>query len=64
MINDLPKILLEKIFRTDSYIENYYNSHSFDKIFYNFQRQQFNGPSLIDKGKIIATTTILMKGDW
>ena len=64
MINDVPKILLEKIFGTDSYIENYYNSHAFDRIFYNFQRQQFNGPSHIDKDKILATTTILMKGDW
>ena len=64
MINDVPKILLEKIFGNDSYIENYYNSHAFERIFYNFQRQQFNGPSHIDKDKILATTTILMKGDW
>ena len=64
MINDVPKILLEKIFGNDTYIENYYNSHAFERIFYNFQRQQFNGPSHIDKDKILATTTILMKGDW
>ena len=64
MINDVPKILLEKIFGNDSYIENYYNSHAFERIFYNFKRQQFNGPSHIDKDKILATTTILMKGDW
>ena len=64
MIYDVPKILLEKIFGYDSNTEYNYNSHAFERIFYNFQRQQFNGPSNIDKDKILATTTILMKGDW
>ena len=64
MIYDVPKILLEKIFGNDSNNDNNYNSHAFERIFYNFQKQQFNGPSHIDKDKILATTTILMKGDW
>ena len=64
MIYDVPKILLEKIFGSDTNIDYNYNSHVFERIFYNFQRQQFNGPSHIDKDKILATTTILMKGDW
>ena len=64
MIYDAPKILLEKIFGSDTNIDYNYNSHVFERIFYNFQRQQFNGPSHIDKDKILATTTILMKGDW
>jgi translation initiation factor 3 subunit C len=66
MIYDVPKILLDKIFgneRNDD-DENNYNSHAFERIFYNFQRQQFNGPSHVDKDKILAITTILMKGDW
>ena len=66
MINDVPKILLDKIFgneRNDD-DENNYNSHAFERIFYNFQRQQFNGPSHVDKDKILSMTTILMKGDW
>ena len=62
MIYDVPKILLEKIFGNYSNNEN--NSHAFERIFYNFQKQQFNGPSHIDKDKILATTTILMRGDW
>ena len=61
MIYDVPKILYEKIFGK---LTNEYNSHAFERIFYNFQRQQFNGPSNIDKDKILATTTLLMKGDW
>ncbi len=64
MINDAPKILLEKIFGSDFNGEYNYNSHAFERIYYNFQRQQFNGPSHFDKDKILATTTILMKGDW
>ncbi len=63
MICDVPKILLEKIFGSDSNNEYNYNSNTFERIFYNFQRQQFNGPSNIDKDKILATTTILMKGN-
>ena len=63
MICDVPKILLEKIFgKENNEINN--NSHAFERIFYNFQRQQFNGPSNIDKDKILSTTTYLMKGDW
>ena len=61
MIYDIPKILYEKIFGTNY---NNYNNHAFERIFYNFQRQQFNGPSNIDKDKILETTTVLMKGDW
>ena len=64
MICDAPKILLEKIIGFDSNIEYNYSSHTFERIFFNFQRQQFNGPSNIDKDKILATTTFLMKGDW
>ena len=64
MIYDVPKILLEKIFGSDTNNDYNYNSHVFERIFYNFQRQQFNGPSHVDKDKILATTTILMKGDW
>ena len=64
MVYDVPKILLEKIFGNYSNNDNNYNSHAFERIFYNFQRQQFNGPSHVDKDKILATTTILMKGDW
>ena len=63
MICDVPKILLEKIFGKENCDINY-NSHAFERIFYNFQRQQFNGPSNIDKDKILTTTTYLMKGDW
>ena len=59
---------IQVIFETDDFnnenIDYNYNSHVFERIFYNFQRQQFNGPSHIDKDKILATTTILMKGDW
>ena len=41
MICDVPKILLEKIFgKENNEINN--NSHAFERIFYNFQRQQFN----------------------
>ena len=64
MIYDAPKILLEKIFGFDTNIEYNYSNHTFERIFFNFQRQQFNGPSNIDKDKILATTTFLMKGDW
>ena len=64
MIYDVPKILLEKIFGKENNEYSNYNSHAFERIFYNFQRQQFNGPSNIDKDKILATTTLLMKGDW
>jgi hypothetical protein len=64
MICDVPKILLEKILGVDANNEYNNNSHAFERIFYNFQRQQFNDPSNIDKDKILATTTILMKGDW
>ena len=64
MICDVPKILLEKILGVDANDEYNNNNHAFERIFYNFQRQQFNGPSNIDKDKILATTTILMKGDW
>ena len=64
MIYDVPKILLEKLFGSDTNNDYNYNSHVFERIFYNFQRQQFNGPSHVDKDKILATTTILMKGDW
>ena len=63
MINDVPKILYEKIFGKENEEMNS-NSHAFERLFYNFQRQQFNGPSNIDKDKILATTTLLMKGDW
>ena len=63
MIYDVPNILLEKIFGNNN--DNYnYNNHAFERLFYNFQRQHFNGPSNIDKDKILATTTFLMKGDW
>ena len=64
MIYDVPKILLEKIFGSDTNIDYNYNNHVYERIFYNFQRQQFNGPSHVDKDKILAITTILMKGDW
>jgi len=64
MIYDVPKILLEKIFGSDTNIDYSYNNHVYERIFYNFQRQQFNGPSHVDKDKILAITTILMKGDW
>jgi len=64
MIYDIPKILLGKIYGKESDDESDYNSHAFERLFYNFQRQQFNGPSNIDKDKILATTTVLMKGDW
>jgi len=66
MIYDVPKILLDKIFGNERNEddETNYNSHAFERIFYNFQRQQFNGPSHVDKDKILAMTTILMKGDW
>ena len=64
MIYDASKILLEKIIGFDSNIEYNYSSHTFERIFFNFQRQQFNGPSNIDKDKKLATTTFLMKGDW
>ena len=63
MSYDVPKILLEKIFGKENGSNNNY-SHGFERIFYNFQKQQFNGPSNIDKDKILATTTLLMKGDW
>ena len=62
MIYDVPQILFEKIFGRENDDSN--NSHPFERLFYNFQRQQFNGPSNIDKDKILATTTLLMKGDW
>ena len=63
MIYDVPNILLEKIFGNNN--DNYnYNNHAFERLFYNFQKQHFNGPSNIDKDKILATTTFLMKGDW
>ena len=58
MIYDVPKILLEKIYGKDE------SNHAFERLFYNFQKQQFNGPSNVDKDKILATTTLLMKGDW
>ena len=64
MIYDVPKILLEKIYGNDSNVENNYNNRAFERIFYNFQKQQFNGPSHVDKDKILATTTNLMKGNW
>lgn len=64
MIYDTPKILLEKIYGSDFYIENSYNSHTFDKAYYSFQKQQFNGPSQFDRDKILATTSFLMKGNW
>ena len=64
MIYDAPKILLEKIFGNDATNENNYSSHAFERIFYNFQRQQFNGPSNVDKDKILSMTTVLMKGNW
>ena len=41
-----------------------YNSHAFERIYYNFQRQQFNGPSHFDRDNILSITTILMKGNW
>ena len=63
MIYDVPNILLEKIFGNNN--DNFnYNNHAFERLFYNFQKQHFNGPSNIDKDKILATTTLLMKGDW
>ena len=62
MIYDAPKILFEKIFGRENEESN--NSHAFEKLFNNFQKQQFNGPSNIDKDKILATTTVLIKGDW
>ena len=63
MIYDVPNILLEKIYGNNN--DNFnYNNHAFERLFYNFQRQHFNGPSNIDKDKILSTTTLLMKGDW
>ena len=62
MIYDVPQILFEKIFGRENEVSN--NSHAFERLFYNFQRQHFNGPSNIDKDKILSTTTLLMKGDW
>ena len=50
--------------KSNGFDENNYNNHAFERIFYNFQRQQFNGPSHVDKDKILSMTTILMKGDW
>ena len=64
MIIDAPKILFEKIFGNDNIGEYNYNSHAFERIYYNFQRQQFNGPSHFDRDNILSITTILMKGNW
>ena len=64
MIYDVPKILSEKIYGKENGENNSNNSHAFERLFFNFQRQQFNGPSNIDKDKILAMTTLLMKGDW
>ena len=59
MINEGPKILLDKI--TGG---NFTTEKTFARTFFNFQKQQFNGPSHVDKDKILATTTVLMRGDW
>ena len=64
MIYDVPKILSEKIYGKENGENNSNNSHAFERLFFNFQKQQFNGPSNIDKDKILAMTTLLMKGDW
>jgi translation initiation factor 3 subunit C len=64
MICDASKILLDKIYGINPGTEYNYNAHAFERMFYNFQRQQFDGPSNIDKDIILATTSLLMRGDW